>query len=74
MREIGGKRKLDLEEKRAMAGGSNISMTAPQGITSSSPAGDDIESKLVKVKILFDKGLITEEEYKAGKEKILNEL
>jgi hypothetical protein len=27
-----------------------------------------------KVKILFDKGLITEEEYKTGKEKILNEL
>ena len=74
MREIGGKRKLDLEEKRAIAGGSNISMTAPQGVASPAPAGDDMESKLVKVKNLFDKGLITDEEYKARKEKILNEL
>jgi hypothetical protein len=38
------------------------------------PAGDDIESKLILVKNLFDKGLITDEEYKAGKEKLLNEL
>ena len=68
------KRKLDLEEKRAIAGGSNISMTAPQGSSSPSPAGDDIESKLVKIKSLFDKGLITDEEYKARKEKLLNEL
>jgi hypothetical protein len=68
------KRKLDLEEKRAIAGGSNISMTTPQGSSSPSPAGDDMESKLVKVKSLFDKGLITDEEYKARKEKILNEL
>jgi hypothetical protein len=68
------KRKLDLEEKRAVAGGSNISMTAPQGAASPSPGGDDVESKLVKVKSLFDKGLITEEEYKTRKEKLLNEL
>ena len=68
------KRKLDLEEKRAIAGGSNISMTAPQGGASPPPAGDDMESKLVKVKSIFDKGLITDEEYKARKEKILNEL
>jgi hypothetical protein len=68
------KRKLDLEEKRAIAGGSNISMTAPQGVAAPSPTGDDIESKLTKVKNLFDKGLITDEEYKARKEKILNEL
>ena len=68
------KRKLDLEEKRAIAGGSNISMTAPQGVASPTPAVDDMESKLVKVKNLFDKGLITDEEYKARKEKLLNEL
>jgi len=68
------KRKLDLEEKRAIAGGSNISMTTPQSFTSPSTTGDDIESKLIKVKNLFDKGLITNEEYKARKEKLLNEL
>jgi hypothetical protein len=68
------KRILDLEEKRAIAGGSNISMTTPQSSASPSPAGDDIESKLIKVKNLFDKGLITDEEYKARKEKLLNEL
>jgi uncharacterized membrane protein len=49
-------------------------MTAPQGVASPTPAGDDMGSKLVKVKNLFDKGLITDEEYKARKEKILNEL
>ena len=65
------KRILDLEEKRAVAGGSNISMTAPQTATSPAPAADDLESKLIKVKNLYDKGLITEEEYKARKEKLL---
>jgi len=49
-------------------------MTAPQGVASPSPTGDDIESKLIKAKNLFDKGLITNEEYKARKEKLLNEL
>lgn len=68
------KRTLDLEERRAMAGGSNISMTAPQSLASPKPAEDDIESKLIKVKSLFDKGLITDEEYKVRKEKLLNEL
>ena len=68
------KRMFDLEEKRAIAGGSNISMTTPQSSASPSPAGDDIESKLIKVKNLFDKGLLTNEEYKARKEKLLNEL
>ena len=49
-------------------------MTTPQSFTSPSPTGNDIESKLIKVKNLFDKGLITNEEYKARKEKLLNEL
>jgi hypothetical protein len=68
------KRSLDLEEKRATAGGSNISLTTPQGVASATTAGDDIESKLIKVKNLFDKGLITDEEYKAHKDKLLSEL
>ncbi|HCE69077.1 MAG: hypothetical protein A2X82_16955 [Geobacteraceae bacterium GWC2_55_20] len=69
------KRALELEEKRAVAGGTNISMASPQN--SSTPAtlpGDDIESKLQKLKGLFDKGLIDESEYKERKIKLLEQL
>lgn len=69
------KRELELEEKRAVAGGTNISMATPQNINSQTPLpGDDIESKLLRLKGLFDKGLIDESEYKERKSQLLAQL
>jgi len=69
------KRALELEEKRAVAGGTNISMGTPQNTSSPAPLpGDDIESKLLRLKGLFDKGLIDESEYKERKIKLLEQL
>jgi hypothetical protein len=66
------KRELELEEKRAAAGGTNISVATPQN--TNSQAGDDVESKLLKLKGLFDKGLIDESEYKERKNQLLAQL
>jgi len=69
------KRELELEEKRAAAGGTNISMATPQNTNSQSAiSGDSIESKLLKLKGLFDKGLIDESEYKEQKNQLLAQL
>lgn len=78
------KRMLELEEKRAVAGGTNISVTTPESTVPPSvsesttpaptPEMDDLEVKLTRIKNLFEKGLITEEEYKTRKEKLLDEL
>ena len=69
------KRELELEEKRAAAGGTNISMATPQNTNSQPPfSGDDVESKLQKLKGLFDKGLIDESEYKEQKNQLLAQL
>lgn len=69
------KRNLELEEKRAVAGGTNISMATPQGATSQPPSsGEDIESKLLKLKGLFEKGLIDASEYKERKGQLLAQL
>lgn len=69
------KRELELEEKRAAAGGTNISMATPQNANSQTPvAGDDVEGKLLKLKGLFDKGLIDESEYKERKSQLLAQL
>jgi hypothetical protein len=69
------KRELELEEKRAAAGGTNISMATPQNTNSQTPVpGDDIESKLLKLKGLFDKGLIDENDYKERKNQLLAQL
>lgn len=69
------KREIELEEKRAVAGGTQISMATPQSTTNQIPASDeDIESKLLKLKGLFDKGLIDESEYKERKSKLLEQL
>jgi len=69
------KRELELEEKRATAGGTNISMATPQNTNSQTPLpGDDIESKLLKLKGLFDKGLIDENDYKERKNQLLAHL
>ena len=69
------KRELELEEKRAAAGGTNISMAAPQNTNAQTPLpGDDVESKLIKLKGLFDKGLIDEGEYKERKSQLLAQL
>lgn len=69
------KRNLELEEKRAVAGGTNISMATPQNTNDPTllPA-DDVESKLVKLKGLFDKGLIDENDYKERKNQLLAQL
>ena len=66
------KRDLELEEKRAVAGGTNISMAAPQLTNSPTASDDELESKLLKLKSLFDKGLIDESEYKERKSQILS--
>ncbi len=69
------KRNLELEEKRAVAGGTQISMATPQSTSNpSTPAGDDIESKLLKLKGLFEKNLIDESEYKERKSQLLAQL
>jgi hypothetical protein len=69
------KRELELEEKRAAAGGTTISMATPQNTNSQAPLpGDDIESKLQRLKGLFDKGLIDESEYKERKNQLLEQL
>lgn len=69
------KRELELEEMRAAAGGTNISMPAPQSTSSQTPLpGDDVESKLLKLRGLFDKGLIDESEYKELKSQLLSQL
>jgi hypothetical protein len=68
------KRNLELEEKRAVAGGTNISMATPQNTNSQTSSGDDIESKLLKLKGLFEKGLIDESDYKERKNQLLAQL
>ena len=69
------KRNLELEETRAAAGGTNISMATPQNTNSQTPLpGDDIESKLLKLKGLFEKGLIDASEYKERKSQLLAQL
>ena len=69
------KRNLELEEKRAAAGGTNISMATPQNTNSQTQLpDDDIESKLLKLKGLFDRGLIDESEYKEQKSQLLARL
>jgi hypothetical protein len=69
------KRDLELEEKRAVAGGTNISMATPQNTTSQAPSSvEDIESKLLKLKGLFEKGLIDASEYKERKSQLLGQL
>jgi hypothetical protein len=69
------KRELELEEKRAVAGGTNISMATPQNTTSQAPSSvEDIESKLLKLKALFEKGLIDASEYKERKSQLLGQL
>jgi len=66
------KRDLELEEKRAAAGGTNISMAAAPNINEPAlPPVDDIESKLLKLKGLFEKGLIDASEYKERKSQLL---
>ncbi|NVN90224.1 MAG: SHOCT domain-containing protein [Desulfuromonadales bacterium] len=69
------KRELELEEKRAAAGGTNISMATPHNPNSQTPiSGEDVEGKLIKLKGLFDKGLIDESEYKQQKSQLLTQL
>ncbi|MDD2736344.1 MAG: SHOCT domain-containing protein [Desulfuromonadaceae bacterium] len=70
------KRDLELEEKRAAAGGTQISMAnTPQNTNSQTPStGNDVESKLLKLKGLFDKGLIDESDYKDRKSQLLAQL
>jgi hypothetical protein len=69
------KRELELEEKRAVAGGTNISMATPQNTTSQALSSvEDIESKLLKLKGLFEKGLIDASEYKERKSQLLGQL
>jgi hypothetical protein len=69
------KRDLELEEKRAVAGGTNISMATPQNTTSQAPSSvEDIENKLLKLKGLFEKGLIDASEYKERKSQLLGQL
>jgi len=38
------------------------------------PSNDDAESKLIKLKTMFDRGLITEEEYKNKREAVISQL
>jgi hypothetical protein len=69
------KRELELEETRAAAGGTNISMATPHNTHSQIPLpSEDIEGKLLKLKGLFDKGLIDESEYKEQKSQLLAQL
>lgn len=69
------KRELELEEKRAVAGGTTISIAEPLNTTNHIPSPvDEIESKLLRLKGLFEKGLIDESEYKDRKSQLLEQL
>lgn len=69
------KRALELEEKRAATGGTQISMTAIPAPASQPPSpADELEAKLLKLKGLFEKGLIDENDYKERKSQLLAEL
>jgi len=46
----------------------------PQRSREASDTGETVEQRLVKIKDLLDKGLITEEEAKKARERILNDL
>lgn len=69
------KRALELEEKRAATGGTQISMAAIPAPASQPPSPvDELEAKLLKLKGLFKKGLIDENDYKESKSQLLAEL
>jgi hypothetical protein len=69
------KRELELEETRAAAGGTTISMATPHNTHGQIPLpSEDVEGKLLKLKGLFDKGLIDESEYKERKSRLLAQL
>ena len=52
----------------------NITDEDQNGITNSQNNDDSIESKLVKLKSMLDKDLITEEEFNAKKQKLIDEI
>ena len=45
---------------------------APQPVAAAAPAGDDIGSKLNKLKGLFEQGLISEQEYAQKKQELMS--
>lgn len=69
------KRNLALEEKRADSGATHISMPSVQTTNNITPtSGEGVEGKLLKLKGMFDKGLIDEGEYKEKKTQLLEQL
>jgi hypothetical protein len=76
------RRQRDLEEKRAASGTINSEMnrfaSAPEPAFTSKPVAepkpDELTAKLQKLKMLFDNGLITQEEYNQKKMQLLTEL
>ena len=61
-----------MEEERARAGGTQISMPA-QELTESTSAEDPV-AKLAKAKEMFDRELISEAEYETLKAEILRKM
>ncbi|MGI4019933.1 MAG: PH domain-containing protein [Janthinobacterium lividum] len=74
------RRQRDLEEKRAASGTINTEMNrfAPESTFTPKPVAetkpDELTAKLQKLKMLFDNGLITQEEYNQKKMQLLTEL
>ncbi len=77
------RRQRDMEEKRAASGTiipemnrfastQNMQPTTPKPVEETKP--DELTAKLKKLKMLFDNGLITQEEYNQKKLELLSEL
>lgn len=68
------RRQLELEEKRAAAGGVVLNSPAPVPTQSNPVPADDPVAKLQKLKTMLDAGLITSAEYEAKKAEILSRM
>ena len=69
------RRDLELEEKRIASGAHQIVVnTAPAPTPTPVTKDNDFEVKLQKLKSMFDKGLISQEEYSKKKEQLLDSL
>ncbi|RYE21405.1 MAG: hypothetical protein EOP42_25920 [Sphingobacteriaceae bacterium] len=74
------RRQRDLEEKRAASGTINPELnrfaSTPEPVFTPKPVEkpDELTAKLQKLKMLFDNGLITQEEYNQKKMQLLTEL
>jgi hypothetical protein len=68
------RRQMDLEEKRAAAGGVSVSTTIPNHMSDSNTKHDDPMASLQKLKTLLENDLITQQEFDTKKAEIIARL